>query len=188
MTIAAPHPLNVEQFLKLPYIEDSPAWELIDGKAFQKPMPGGKHSRLQSRLAGAINAAGSRYEAFPELRCTFGGRSIAPDLSVVSSDSIPIDENGDIISTGIEFAPEWVIEILSPDQSQMKVTRKILHSLRHGSKLGWLIDPDERVVLLYRPDSLPDELTGDGLLACLPEIDLQLSVERMFSWLQVGGR
>jgi Uma2 family endonuclease len=188
MTIAVPHPLNLDQFLKLPYIEDSPAWEFTDGGAFQKPMPGGKHSRLQSRLAGAINAVGSPYEAFPELRCTFGGRSIVPDLAVVSSDLIPIDENGDIISTGIEFAPEWVIEILSPDQSQTKVTRKILHSLRHGTQLGWLIDPDERVVLLYRPNSLPDELTGDVLLPCLPEIDLQLPVEQMFSWLKVGGR
>lgn len=188
MTIAVPHPLNLEQFLKLPYIEDSPAWEFINGEAFQKPMPGGKHSRLQSRLAGAINAVGSRYEAFPELRYTFGGRSIVPDLAVVSCDRIPVDENGDIISTGIEFAPEWVIEILSPDQSQMKVTRKILHSLRHGSQMGWLIDPDERVVLVYRPDSLPDELIGEALLPCLPQIELTLTVEQIFTWLKVSNR
>jgi Uma2 family endonuclease len=186
MTIAVPHPLNLEQFLKLSYIENSPAWEFINGEAIQKPMPGGKHSRLQSRLAGAINAVGSRYEAFPELRCTFGGRSIVPDLAVVSCDRIPVDENGDIISTGIEFAPEWVIEILSPDQSQMKVTRKILHCLRHGSQMGWLVDPDERVVLVYRPDSLPDELVGDVLLPCLSEINLKLIVEQMFGWLKVG--
>jgi|GEM_PF-5340030 Uma2 family endonuclease len=70
MTIAVPDPLNLEQFLKMPYIEDSPAWEFIGGGAIQKPMPGGRHSRLQSRLAGAINAVDSRYEAFPELRCT----------------------------------------------------------------------------------------------------------------------
>lgn len=187
MTIAVPHPLNLDQFLKLPYIEDSPAWEFINGEAIQKPMPGGKHSRLQSRLAGAINALGSRYEAFPELRCTFGGRSIVPDLAVVSCDRIPVDENGDIISTGIEFAPEWVIEILSPDQSQMKVTRKILHSLRHGSQMGWLVDPDERVVLVYRPDSLPDELVGDALLPCLSNVELKLTAEQIFSWLKVGN-
>lgn len=188
MTIAVPHPLSLEQFLQLPHIEDSPAWEFISGEAIQKPMPGGKRSRLQFRLAGATNAAGSRYEAFPELRCTFGGRSIVPGLAVVSSDSIPVDENGDIISTGIEFAPPWIIEILSPDQNQTKVTRKILHSLRHGSQLGWLIDPDERVVLLYRPDRLPDELEGDVLLPCLPEISLELTVAQMFSWLRVGDQ
>ncbi|QYO68484.1 Uma2 family endonuclease [Leptolyngbya sp. 7M] len=188
MTIAVPYPLNLDQFLKLPYIEDSPAWEFINGEAIQKPMPGGKHSRLQLRLATVINASGSRYEAFPELRCTFGGRSIVPDLSVVSSNRIPVDQNGDISSAGIEFAPEWVIEILSPDQSQTKVTRKILHSLRHGSHLGWLIDPEERVVLLYRPNSLPEEWDGDALLPCLPEIDLELTVEQMLAWLKVRGQ
>ena len=187
MTIAVPHPLSLEQFLRLPQIEESPAWEFLHGEAIQKPMPGGKHSRLQFRLAGAINAAGSSYEAFPELRCTFGGRSIVPDLAVVHRDRIPVDENGDIISTGIEFAPAWLIEILSPDQSQMKVTRKILHSLRHGSQMGWLVDPIERVVLAYRPDHLPDELLGDALLPSLANVELELSVEVMFDWLKVRG-
>ncbi len=187
MTLAVPHPLPLEQFLKLPYIEDSPAWELINGEARQKPMPGGKHSRLQLRLAWAINACDSRYEALPELRCTFSGRSIVPDLAVVSRDRIPVDDNGDIMSTGLEFAPEWVIEILSPDQGQMKVTRKILHSLRYGSRMGWLVDPEERVVLVYRPDRLPDEFVGDVLLPCLPDINLQLTLEQMFSWLKVQG-
>lgn len=186
MTVALPHPLDLSQFLKLSYIEESPAWEYMNGEVSQKPMPGGKHSRLQSRLAGAINATGSGYEAFPELRCTFGGRSIVPDLAVVGWDLIPVDDNGDIISTGIGFAPVWVIEILSPEQSQTKVTRKILHSLRHGTQLGWLIDPDERVVLVYRPDRLLDECADDALLPTLPEFDLKLTVEQMFSWLKVG--
>lgn len=185
MTIAAPHPLSLEQFLKLPYIEDSPAWEFTNGEALQKPMSGGKHSRLQHQLAATVNAVNSGYEALPELRCTFGGRSIVPDLVVVSREQIPVDEHGDIISTGMEFAPVWLIEILSPEQSQMKVTRKILHSLRHGSQLGWLVDPDERVVLIYRPDSLPDELIGDAFLPTLPQIDLELTVEQMFRWLRV---
>ena len=64
-------------------------------------MPGGKHSRLQSRLVTAINAAASLYEALLELRCTFGGKSIVPDLAVVARERIPVDDTGEIISTGI---------------------------------------------------------------------------------------
>jgi hypothetical protein len=30
--------------------------------------------------------------------------------------------------------------------------------------MGWLIDPDERVVLVYRRDRFPDECTEDALL------------------------
>ncbi|PSB08389.1 hypothetical protein C7B76_26540 [filamentous cyanobacterium CCP2] len=184
--IAVPGSLTLDDFLRLPSIEESPAWEFIDGNVIQKPMPGGKHSRLQLRLASAINTATSNYEALPELRCTFGGRSIVPDLVVVSNAQIPVDANGEIISTGIEFAPPWIIEILSPEQNQTKVTRKILHSLRHGAQMGWLIDPDERVVLVYQCDRLPDEFAGDALLPCIKEITLPLTVEEMFSWLKVG--
>ncbi len=187
MTIANPQSLTLEQFLHLPCIEESPAWEFIHGEAIQKPLPGGKHSRLQSRLGGAINATDSPYEAFPELRCTFGGRSIVPDLVVLAREQIPVDANGEIISTGITIAPTWMIEILSPEQSQMKVTRNILHSLRHGGQMGWLVDPDERVVLVYRPNSLPEELIDDAQLPCLPGINLILTVEQMFGWLKVEG-
>ncbi len=40
---------TLEEFLKLPYIEESPAWEYINGEAIQKPMGGAKHSLLQKK-------------------------------------------------------------------------------------------------------------------------------------------
>jgi len=185
MTSALHKSKSLADFLQLQDIESSPAWEFIEGEICQKPMPGGKHSRLQVRLASAINID-RNYEAFPELRCTFGGRSIVPDLAVLASIRIPIDENGEIIEKGIDFAPNWVIEILSPDQSHTRVTRKILHCLRHGCEIGWLIDPIDRVVLVYRGDRLPSEFTGDMLLPCLEEVSLELTVDQMFSWLKVA--
>lgn len=50
MTIAAP--TNVEEFLKLP--ETEPASEFIEGRIYQKPMPQGKHSRLQLKFCNAV--------------------------------------------------------------------------------------------------------------------------------------
>jgi Uma2 family endonuclease len=187
MTTSAPQLPTLVEFLQLPYIEDSPAWEFVQGQAIQKPMPGGKRSRLQSRIAGRINGAGSDFEAFPALRCTFSGRSIVPDVVVLSSEKVPVDEEGEIATSGIEIAPDWVIEILSPKQSQMNVTRKILHSLRHGTQLGWLIDPEDRVVLVFRPDTLPEEQTGDVVLPVLSSLNLSITVAQVFDWLKVGN-
>ncbi len=184
MTIAVPGTQTLEEFLKLPYVDESPAWEYLNKEAIQKPMGGGKHSLLQKRLVGAIDAADSNYEAFPELRCSFSDRSIVPDIVIISSHQIPLDENGDIISTGIEFAPPWVIEILSPNQSQTKVTGNILHCLKNGSQLGWLIDPKERSVLVYQPHRLPDLLAGEEVLPVLVGINLIISVNEIFGWLQ----
>jgi Uma2 family endonuclease len=184
MTVAEPKNITLQEFLKLPYIEESPAWEYIQGEVIQKPMGGGKHSTLQKRLVAAIDRVGSDYEAFPELRCTFGNRSVVPDVVVVASNQLPVDENGEIVSTGIGFAPAWVIEILSPDQSQTKVTGNILHCLRKGSQLGWLIDPKERSVLVYHRDRLPDLFAGTDLLPVLEGVSLNLSVEQVFGWLR----
>jgi Uma2 family endonuclease len=187
MAIAAPQDVTLQEFLNLSCIDESPAWEYINGEVIQKPMGGGKRSTLQKRLVGTIDQAGSQYEAFPELRCTFGNRSVVPDVVVVASNQLPLDQDGDITSTGIEFAPAWVIEILSPDQSQTRVTGNLLHCLRHGSQLGWLIDPNERSVLSYQLDRLPDLLSGDDLLPTLAGIDLNLSAKQIFSWLRRIG-
>jgi Uma2 family endonuclease len=77
--------LTLEEFLKLP--ETKPASEFVNGRVIQKPMPQGKHSRLQGKLVTQINQtfeASKTALAFPELRCTFGGRSIVPDVALLN--------------------------------------------------------------------------------------------------------
>lgn len=87
--------LTLEEFLKLP--ETKPASEYIEGEIVQKPMPKSKHSRLQLRVCNAINQVTENPKiayAFPELRCTFGGRSIVPDIAVLWWGRIEFDDDG----------------------------------------------------------------------------------------------
>ena len=88
MTLAAQR-LTLQEFLKLPNIEESPAWELLHGISRQKPMPTLYHSRLQKRLVAAIDAAENTYEAFPELRCVLSQNSVVPDVSIIRRDRLP---------------------------------------------------------------------------------------------------
>ena len=187
--VLATKKLTLEEFLKLP--ETKPASEYIDGRIIQKPMPQGKHSKLQGRLVTAINAVGEPQGvafALPELRCTFGGRSIVPDVAVFAWERIPLDENGDVANV-FAAAPDWTIEILSPDRSQTKVTGNILHCLNHGSKLGWLIDPDERSLLIYPPEKQPQLLQEKTQVLPVPDLvaDLRLTVDELFGWLRLGA-
>jgi Uma2 family endonuclease len=184
MTTIVAKIIPIEEFLKLSFIDESPAWEYINSEVIQKPMGGGKHSLLQKKLVAVIDTATSDYEAFPEMRCNCGNRSVVPDVLVIATDQIPLDESGDIISSGINFAPIWVIEILSLRQSQTKVTGNILHCIKHGTKLGWLVDPSERSILVYQPNTLPDLLTGTDRLPVLEGVNLIITVEEVFSWLQ----
>jgi Uma2 family endonuclease len=144
--------LTLESFLALP--ETKPASEYIDGEIVQKPMPQGKHSLLRMKLLTFINSALMESKiaiAFPELRCTFGGRSIVPDVVVLKNENIPKDEDGEVANV-VTTAPDWVIEILSPDQSTTKVIKNILHCLDNGTEVGGLIDPAEKTILVYQPD------------------------------------
>lgn len=187
--IPTTQPLTLTQFLKLP--ETKPAREFIDGQIYQKPMPQGKHSTLQIRLADTINEAGFSKQiayAFPELRCTFGGRSIVPDVAVFQWERIPFDVDGEVANV-FERSPDWTIEILSPDQSQTKVIDNILFCIRHQTSLGWLIDPEEKAILCFQPDQLPEiKRKLDDSLPVPDFLDLRLTADRVFSWLKLEQR
>lgn len=173
-------PITLDEFLKLP--ETKPASEYLDGQVVQKPMPHGKHSTIQTELSTVINSVlkpGQVARAFSELRCTFGGRSTVPDVSVFTWKRIPRDQNGEI-ANAFSIAPDWTVEILSPDQSQTKVTKNILHCLNHGTQMGWLIDPDEQTVFVYLPKQQLEVFDQPGQLLPPPSFARELS-------LSVGG-
>ena len=177
--------LTLEEFLKLP--ETKPASEYIDGQIIQKPMPKGKHSTIQTEMATTVNIVLKPRQiarAFSELRCTFGDRSIVPDVSVFAWSRIPRDAKGEIADI-FETQPDWTIEILSPDQSQTKVTKNILHCLNHGTEMGWLIDPSEQTVFIYLPKQQTMIFDEPEQLLLVPSFasELQLSVGSIFSWL-----
>lgn len=179
--------MTLEAFLKLP--ETKPAREFIDGKIITKPMPQGQHSRIQQKLSAAINQVLESPQiaiAFTELRCTFSGHSIVPDVAVFTWERLPTNPDG-TIANQFNAAPDWVIEILSPGQSVTRVTGKILHCLNQGSQLGWLIDPAEKLVLVYQPNQQPSLF--EAMSDCLPSPEFAteycLSLEQLFSWLKV---
>jgi Uma2 family endonuclease len=177
--------ITLEEFLKL--TETKPASEYIDGQIIQKPMPRGKHSRIQGESVTSINGLLRRKRiacAFPELRCTFGGRSTVPDVTVFTWNRIPRDANGEVANV-FEIAPDWTIEILSPDQNQTKVTKNILHCLQYETQMGWLIDPDEQTIFVYIRNQQPLFFDEPEALLPVPEFasELKLTVGELFGWL-----
>lgn len=187
MTSTLTQPISLEEFLQLP--ETKPASEYISGAIIQKPIPKGRHSRLQGKLCSAINQATEPTKiayAFPELRCTFGGRSIIPDLAVFIWKNIAFTEDGEI-ADNFNLAPDWTIEILSPEQKPNKVIGNILHCLSSGSQLGWFIDPDDKSILVFRSGQQPQLLESSDRLPILARIELELTASQVFSWLSMGN-
>jgi Uma2 family endonuclease len=179
-------PLTLEAFLELP--ETKPASEFIQGQILQKVMPKGKHSALQGEFVPVINAAvrsGKIARAFPELRCSFGGRSIVPDICVFTWARIPRDEDGDIANT-FNSAPDWTLEILSPDQSPTKVISNILHCLDHGCEMGWMVNPEEKEITVFPSNARSRMFNLESTeVIPVPEFSaaLTLTAAEIFGWL-----
>ncbi|NEO34682.1 MAG: Uma2 family endonuclease, partial [Symploca sp. SIO3C6] len=93
------------------------------------------------------------------------------------ADGEPLDD--------VVVAPDWVIEILSPDQSANRVTGNSLHCLNHGCQMGWLPDPDDRSVMILQPQQPPELLSGDDQLPVLAELPIKLTAAQIFGWLKM---
>ena len=181
--------ITLDEFLQLP--ETKPASEYINGAILEKPMPQGKHSKLQARLVTVANNIAEKPQialALPELRCTFGGRSIVPDVAIFVWNRILLDADGEIANT-FNAHPDWTIEILSPGQSQTKVTNNILHCLNAGCQMGWSIDPDEKNILAYPAGQQPIALQEPTDILPVPEFmgEMQLTLGEVFGWLKPGN-
>jgi Uma2 family endonuclease len=69
-----------------------------------------------------------------------------------------------------EAAPLLAVEVLSPNDKMTKVLRKVRCYLRAETRLVWVIDPEERIVLVYRSGQesvevgVAEELTAEDVL------------------------
>ncbi len=71
----------------------------------------------------------------------------------------------------IPLCPDFVIELRSPTDSLNTTQDKMQEYLDNGAQLGWLIDPEQQHVYIYRPDAPvemlknPEAISGDPILS-----------------------
>jgi Uma2 family endonuclease len=178
--------MTLEEFLELP--EEKPYLEYIDGRIEAKVSPQKKHSLLTARLLKHLNdyAEPARLGfAFPELRCTFAGRSIVPDVVFLLNEHIEIDENGWPLDP-TPWPPDLHVEIISPKQGVRKARGKLRHSTSHGCALGWLIDPETKTIDVFHPGRRAERMAPDGVLEGEPVLPgFRLGVSEVFGWLEL---
>lgn len=178
----ASKPLTLEEFLRLP--EEQPPLELIGGEVTQKVSPKGRHSRLQATLIQLLDRSAQQRTlawVLPELRTTFAGASVVPDIAVYRRERIPVDADGQIADDFLH-PPDLAIEIVSPGQSVTALVRRFLWYIAHDVQIALLVDPEDMSVLAFRPDEPAVAWHGSDridLQEVLPDFDL--TVERLFA-------
>ncbi len=93
----------------------------------------------------------------------------APDASWVSQErweALTVEQKG----TFANICPDFVVELRSASDTLKSLQEKMKEYLDNGAKLGWLIDPKNRKVEIYRLGlavevlSNPAELSGEEIL------------------------
>jgi Uma2 family endonuclease len=108
-----------------------------------------------------------------------------PDIAVFEWERILVDADGEIANQ-VEIAPDWIIEILSPGQSATKVMNKIIFSIQNGTQLGWFIDPDDKSVMSFQANQLPEIKYNTDILPVLRVLtNWQLTAADIFAWLRL---
>ncbi len=109
-----------------------------------------------------------------------GGSRRSPDASWFDEARYRAAERPDVVFPA--FAPEFVIEVRSPNDSRRTLRDKMREYMDNGVQLGWLIDPLERSVEIYRAGREPELLSDPASVAGEGPVEgFVLMLERVFT-------
>ena len=66
--------------------------------------------------------------------------------------------------------PDLVIEVRSPSDRLPQQQRKMREWIAYGARLGWLVDPEESRIYVYRPDAETEILDHPDTISGEPEL------------------
>jgi Uma2 family endonuclease len=80
------------------------------------------------------------------------------------------------------LCPDFVVELRSPSDSLAMLQAKMEEYLQNGAQLGWLIDPIEKRVFVYRPGVPPDLLKNPTTISGDPTLPgFTLDVQQLWN-------
>jgi Uma2 family endonuclease len=130
---------------------------------------GNRNSRLTQRLGNWSDADGTglAFDSSTGFKLP-NGANRSPDASWVSRERLEA-LNPDPAKF-LPLAPDFVVELRSASDSLRTVQQKMQEYIDNGVRLGWLIDPQNQQVEIYRPGQeveilrSPTSLSGENVL------------------------
>jgi Uma2 family endonuclease len=156
-----PIPIKVwtdQELMALP--DDGNKYELVDGELIVSNS-GLEHGYIAAILASALYS----FVVARKLGVVLGsstaftmktGNKRSPDVSFLSKNRL---QGLKKLPKGFgQGAPDLAVEILSPSNTTAEIHGKIVEYLENGTKLIWVINPEEEYVLVYKSNPSPDRL------------------------------
>jgi Uma2 family endonuclease len=153
--------------------QEGQAYELIKGELINVSPPGGEHGDITSEiilllrgyakkknLGKVLTESGFRIAAEPDT-------VRSPDVSFLAQDKIPA---GGLAKGFISGSPDLAVEVVSPNDTASQIQDKVQDYLAHGTRLVWVVYPQQRIVIVHYPDGTAktlheaDSLSGENVL------------------------
>lgn len=142
-----PGTYTIEDYLALP---DDQRVELIDGYFYDMAAP----TTFHQQIAGEIHRQVANYILDQDGKCTV---FIAPvdvqldndEHTMVQPDVLIVCNPDQIIRSNILGAPDFVLEVISPGTKRKDYTLKLRKYEQAGVREYWLVDPYQKMVLVY---------------------------------------
>jgi Uma2 family endonuclease len=177
MNLATEHKIWTEaELMSLPDVGGK--YELVEGELVVVAA-GLEHEDLVADLTSALRRFARKHGLGRAWASNLGywmknGNLRCPDVSFVAKDrlkSMTRDPKGFLYG-----APDLAVEILSPSNTVNAMKKKALEYFENGSRLVWIVDPEDRTITVLRPNGTEttktDTLTGEDVI---PGLSLTLS-------------
>ena len=148
--------------------------ELVEGELIINTLFGARHGAITQAAAFIIGS----YVEHRELGYVFAAETgfiiqrdpdtvRAPDVAFVSKERL----QGEVPAGYMGIVPDFVVEVVSPNDSASAVQAKVEDWMRAGTRLVWVVYPETRSVAVYRSLQEAQVLSSAETLDAEPVFD-----------------
>ena len=147
--------------------DDAYRYDLWDGEVIEMAPAGDAHGAIGTQAGYLVMDYARRHGLGRTYMVETGfvldevrQRVLGPDVAFVSQERMTQPPQPGFF----RGAPDLAVEVRSPSQSAREMDTKAEGYLAAGTRLVWVVDPDNRTVTVYRLDRSPVELAAEGYL------------------------
>lgn len=147
MALPSTNPYTIDDIYALP---DGQRAELIDGRMFMLAAPNRIHQKLSAQFTKIIGQYIDAHKGSCEVYSAPFAVFLMDDTNYVEPDISVICDQNKLTDKGCSGAPDWIIEIVSPNTRKMDYSKKNTLYSDAGVREYWIVDPEKQRVTIYR--------------------------------------
>jgi Uma2 family endonuclease len=165
--------MTADELLRLP--NDGMRRELVAGELHEMPPAGGDHGYVGGNALGELKMflrdhpeiGGGLFAAETGFRLTRDPDTVrAPDVAYVREEWLPQAR----VRGFPELAPDFVVEVVSPNDTASEIQEKVDEWLRAGVRLVWVLYPSTHSTMVYRADGTVELLHAEDTITAEPVV------------------